>query len=296
MLLLKLAYEGEQYFIEDIQSIRNILKEKNITIGISESIENNTHFVKIFCDDDDYNDRLKSIIYLYISNILYKVVIDVFKKREMFEYLTDTYFFLKHDELLEVEEDIMNVLNLKEAISDETSIYCINRINTIIENIRECIEENEEININGFITFRMKELIGEIERVIDKVVEKYMVEKEYKEFIKLLKYFVDIQESRIEEVNLIIESNGEYRITDSYGADIFQDFISDLSECKIGNNVNVEDVIISGLITNSPNKIVIHNSKMCLNKEFLDTIENVFGERVTYCNECKICNRNKIKI
>ncbi|MBK1809242.1 putative sporulation protein YtxC [Clostridium sp. YIM B02505] len=296
MLLLKLAYEGEQYFIEDIQNIRNMLKEKNITIGISESLENNTHFVKIFCDDDDYNDRLKSIIYLYISNILYRVVIDVFKKREMFEYLTDTYFFLKHDELLEVEEDIMSVLNMQEAISDETSVYCMNRINSIIEVIRACIEENDEININGFITFRMKELIGEIERIIDKVVEKYMVEKEYKEFIKLLKYFVDIQESRIEEVNIIIEDDGGYKITDSNGKDIFQDFVSDLSECKLGAGVNVEDVIISGLITNCPEKIIIHNRELCLNREFLDTISNVFEERVDYCDDCKICEKNKIKI
>ena len=35
----------------------------------------------------------------------------------------------------------------------------------------------------------MRELREDIEEIIDKVVEKYMVEKEYKEFIRLLKIF-----------------------------------------------------------------------------------------------------------
>lgn len=296
MLLIKLAYEGEQKFIKDIQDIRTLMKEKNITIGISESIEGNTHFVKIFCDDKDYSEKLVSIINLYISNILYKVVIDVFKKKELFEYLMDTYFFLKHEELLEVEGRIMDMLYGKEAISDETSIYCMNRMNNIVDTIKNCIEENNELNINGFITFRMRELIGEIEKIIDKIIEKYMVEKEYREFIKLLKYFVDIQESKIDELNLIVNKDGGYDIRDAYGMDIFKDFINDLGEYKVSANVNMEDVIISGLITNSPRKVIIHNKQNCTNQEFIDTIVNVFGERVRFCNECELCQKNIIKI
>ena len=33
-------------------------------------------------------------------------------------------------------------------------------------------------------------------------------EKEYNEFIKLLKYFVDIQDCKLEEVNIIVQRNG----------------------------------------------------------------------------------------
>ena len=52
----------------------------------------------------------------------------------------------------------------------------------------------------------MKELRSDIEEIIDKVIEGYMVEKEYKEFIKLLKYFVDIQESKIDLINIVIDN------------------------------------------------------------------------------------------
>lgn len=296
MLLMKLTYDGEQNFIEDIQELQNLLKEKKISIGIVESIEGNTHFVKLICDDNNYSEKLENILDLYMSNILYKVVIETFRRQEIYEYLTDTYFFLKHEELLEVEESVMGVLSCKEGISDDTNVYCMNRVNSIIEKIKSCIEENREININGFIRFRMKELVTDIEMVIDKVVEKYMVEKEYKEFIKLLKYFVEIQDSKIEELNIIITPGGAYEIKDSYGNDIFKDFVSELSECKLGDTINIEDVIISGLITNAPRKVIIHKKEYCTNEEFLDTIVNVFGTRVVICNNCTLCTTEKIKI
>jgi putative sporulation protein YtxC len=151
------------------------------------------------------------------------------------------------------------------------------------------------ININGFITFRMRELREDIEKVIDKVVEKYMVEKEYKEFIRLLKYFVDIQDSKIEKINILISNGSSYIVIDGSGDDIFSTFLKDLSECKLGIDASVEDIIISGLITNAPNHIVIHGKEYCSNKEFIDTITNVFGDRVTFCNECELCSSTKTK-
>ncbi|MBM6839415.1 putative sporulation protein YtxC, partial [Clostridium saudiense] len=137
-----------------------------------------------------------------------------YRKKEMFEFLMENYFFLKQEEILEVEDIIMSVLKGEATVNDDRMIYCLNKVNSIIEKIKECLEENEEINIQGFITFRMKELRQGIEDIIEKVVEEYMVEKEYKEFVKLLKYFVDIQESRIDEINIFIQDGGGYIIKD----------------------------------------------------------------------------------
>ncbi|WP_426349498.1 putative sporulation protein YtxC [Alloiococcus sp. CFN-8] len=293
MILLKLAYEGDINIVDKIQSMRQNFKSKNMIIGISEYIERNTHFINIICDDKDYTETLEKMVYLYISNILYKVIIDYFRNKEMYELLTDNYYFLKHDELIEIEAKVMEILRGEDVTMDETYIYCMNRINNIIEKIKDCIEEKREINVNGFIIFRFKDLIEDIQAVVDKVVEKYMIEKEYNEFIKLLRYFVDVQESKIYEVNIHINKYGEYSLLDSYGKDIFQDFINDISENRFNGMGNVEDIMISGLITNSPRKVIIHGSKYCLNKEFLETINNVFLDRVLYCEGCSLCSSIK---
>ena len=203
------------------------------------------------------------MIYLYISNILYNIVIEKYREKELFNFLTETYFFLKQEEILEVEEMIMKVLRSEENLKDEKMIFCISKINSIIEKIKTCLEENEEINIKGFITFRMKELREDIEDIVDKVVEEYMVEKEYKEFVKLLKYFVDIQESKIEKINIYIHEGGGYVLKDGYGNDIFGDFMKELSECRIDTEAEIEDIIISGLITNAPKQVIIHHKENC---------------------------------
>jgi putative sporulation protein YtxC len=296
MLLLTVVYEGEEDIINEISEIKNFFKAKNIVLGISESISGNTHFVKVFCSDEDFNNKVVGTFNLYMANVLYKVVISEFYNKEMYNFLTDTYFFLKNDELREVEQLSMKALRGEGAILDESSIYCINRKNNVIDKIVQCIEENNEINITGFITFRMKDLREDLESIIDKVVEKYMVEKEYSEFIKLLKYFVEIQESKIDEVNIIIDKSGNYQIRDADGKDIMAEFLSDLSESRVSGTANIEDIIISGLITNSPKTVRIHCAENCNNKEILDTIKNVFTDRVIMCQECKLCKKSKEKV
>ena len=283
MLVLKLAYSEELDFIEELQGLRGLLKKKSINIGLVESLEKNTHIIKIICDDDNYNEKIRKKIIMYVSNIMYKIIIEKYRKKELFEFLTDNYFFLRQCELLEAEEIIMKVLRLENSNKDTDFLYYSNIINEIIDKIKICIEENNEFNINGFLLFRMKELRSNIEIIIDRIIENYIIDKEYEEFIRLLKYFVNIQDSKLQEVNLTIQTLGGYSLTDGNGKDILDEFLKELAGCKIGVDANMEDIIISGLITNSPEHIIIHSKEKCLNKEFIDTIVKVFGNKVTFC-------------
>ena len=210
MLVLKLAYSEELDFIEELQGLRELLKKKSINIGLVESLEKNTHIIKIICDDDNYNEKIRKKIIMYVSNIMYKIIIEKYRKKELFEFLTDNYFFLRQSELLEAEEIIMKVLRLENSNKDTDFLYYSNIINKIIDKIKICIEENNEFNINGFLLFRMKELRSNIEIIIDRIIENYIIDKEYEEFIRLLKYFVNIQDSKLQEVNLTIQTLGGF--------------------------------------------------------------------------------------
>lgn len=298
MVVLNLAFNKDFEFVNDIQNLKEVLKKSNINIGIAEREENDLHLIKIICEDEDYNENLCKKVNLYISNVLFKVVVNEYRKKEMFQFLSDTYFFLKHEEILKIEENVIDILNMNEKPDNEIFIYCFNKINDIIEKIKECIDENKEINIDGFITFRMRELREDIECIIDKIVEKYIVEKEYEEFIRLLKYFVDIQESKIDLVNIEINDYGLYVIEDEKGRDIFNLFLKELGDSELNLlDANIEDIIISGLITNVPKKIKITGYKNCKNIEFINTIVNVFGDRVELINEVSkknYINKNKV--
>ncbi|WP_297635523.1 putative sporulation protein YtxC [uncultured Clostridium sp.] len=281
MLVLKLAYMGDLDFIKELQDLKTLLKKKEIVIGLVEQIEGETHIIKVLCEEE--SEEIQKKVKLYISDLLYRMVIKDYKRREMFQLIKDTYFFLKQDEILEIEVLVMETLYRENKIGDDIGLYCEEKINEIILKINECLNENNELNINGFITFRMRSLREDIEDVIDKVIQKYMVDKEYNEFIKLLKYFVEIQDSKIEKINIIIDKEGSYRIEDEGGKDIFEQFTKEIGDSKIGIDANIEDVIISGLITNAPKEVLIMGRKNCINKEFIKTVECVFNEKVIYC-------------
>ncbi|HAT4280507.1 putative sporulation protein YtxC [uncultured Clostridium sp.] len=280
MLLMTLCYEEEKNLIKDMQNIKNVLKSKGIIIGVSESISYGTHFVKIYYGNSEFDENMRATIMLYISNVIYNVIVEHYREKEMLHYINENYFFLKHDEILDIDLAINKILKGDQKICSDKDFYCLNKINDIIENIKEFILENDYINIEGFITFRMKNFLKDIECIIDKVVEDYMIEKEYNEFIKLLKYFVDIQDCKLEEVNIIVQKNGSYEVKDSKGLNIFKDFLNEITDAAEVGIINTEDIIISGLITNVPKKIKIYNEEYCINKEFIQTIKSVFGERV----------------
>lgn len=290
MVLLTIIYESGLDIAPNIQDVVEIFKNKDINLGICESQNNNTHFIKIICDDKIYSESLVEKVNYYISDCIYDIIIRFICEDDIYKFILDNYFFLNEKEIREIEKEIINILKYDKPLKQESDIYYENRKNYILLKIKSCLEENRQINIDGYITFRVKELMGDIEDISNKVVENYMIEREYNEFIKLLKYFVDIQDSKMDKLNIIISKEGTYDVKDDKGNSILNTFVSDILENEFNDpSINTEDIIISGLITNVPKSIIIHGSSYCLNKEFIETIKNVFTYRVELCDGCNEC-------
>ncbi|MGH4139420.1 putative sporulation protein YtxC [Clostridium sp.] len=294
MLLLTVVYNSSmECIIDEIKDIKKCFEHKKMILGISESIIDNTHFIKFFCDDDNLSYSSIKTFNLNVANMLYKIVTMEFCKKEMNGFLAETYFFLPYEEIKRIIPKIQESLLSEGAISSPSMVYCINRKNIIMDKITKCIEENNEINISGFLTFRTKELKSDLECIVDKVIEEYMVDKEYNEFIKLLKYFVEIQESKLDEVNIIIEKNGDYYLKDEEGNDLVGNMQMELPEIQFDLKENREELIISTMITTAPKKVIIHCVENCKNKELIQTISKVFENKVHYCDECSACEKIK---
>ncbi|WP_291571967.1 putative sporulation protein YtxC [Clostridium sp. UBA4548] len=299
MLLLELIDNSNRdYMVEDIKDMITYFNKKNVTLDMSVSFEQGKQLIKIQGDDKKYDNKMIKLINLHLGNVLYKVIIDEFYKNNIGKLLTESFPFLKFDDIKALKEMVYRALRDEDEKVDETVIYFMNRKNNVIEKIVQCLEENNEVNVQGLLTFRMKDFKEDLESIVEKVVEKYMVEKEYNEFIKLLKYFVEVQESKLQEVHIMIDEKGDYIVKDEFGNDILNNLIDELYETKYTAKVTSEDLIISGLITTAPQRVIIHSVHNCINKELIETIKNVFENRVSYCNDCKQCEalRSKAKI
>lgn len=297
MLLLTLVYKKERDgLISDIHEMIEYFRSRKIVIGISESLLKDTHFLKFYCEnlEHDCNKNILNNFNLYIANIIYRIVIDEYYPNEMVGFISESYFFLKGEEIEELKEKAYDALKSDGKIINENSVYFINKKNSMVKKIQNCIMENNSINIEGFLTFRLRELNSDIEGIVDKTVESFMVEKEYNEFIKLLKYFVEIQESKIDEVHIINKKDGSYEVKDRYGSNIMEKLKAEIGKIKYPGEAKLDDMLISALITNCPKRIVIHCSENNPNKELMETIKNVFEERVTFTSSSRIL-KTKIK-
>lgn len=290
MLVMTLVYdELKGDLFKDINRLKDKFEKKNTLIGLSENKISGLNMIKTYCNDENVNKKLINNIKYEVADIIYNRIINNYFDGGLEDYIYENYFFLKFDEIIDVKSYCLEALRCNGDIRNDNSIYCLSKKIGIVRTIAESLIEIEELNIDGFITFRMAIFKAEILDIVDNAIESYMAAKEYKEFIKLLRNFIEIQESKIEELNIVIEKNGNYLTLDKNGNDIMEELKFDIYNSTLYKKINTEDVIISGLITTSPKKIILHGVENAINKEFVETIKNIFQERVEVCNGCEIC-------
>ena len=153
------------------------------------------------------------------------------------------------------------------------------------------ILENKSIILDGFVNFRIPEYLDSLDYIVDFSVNKYIIEKEYTEFINLLKLYVDSKESDCNLVHLIY-TNGESILLDEKKNIIpLSDNMFDakyLSDITFSSN----DYALNTLLTLIPKKIEIH--LLSFEDEFINTLKLVFGTRISICTDCNICRTYKV--
>jgi len=122
--------------------------------------------------------------------------------------------------------------------------------------------------------------------MIDISVNQYIIEKEYTEFISLLKTYIHTAESTINILHLIY-SNGESILLDenknivSITDNIFNaKYLSDIS-------FSSNDFALNTLLSMVPEKLDIHIIDE--EDEFIETLKLIFENRIKICKDCNIC-------
>ncbi|SHK27311.1 putative sporulation protein YtxC [Caminicella sporogenes DSM 14501] len=265
----------------------------------SDIIKNGRYNTIYFYIDDCINndkDKVKDFINFfkhYAAIVIADYIIDVLELEMAKKILKNNYCFLKPVERKIIIEELNKSLENEFYDGNVYVPYKVNRKAKILYELLEFLSIEEIINVNGFVKFRLQNYIEDLSRVLEKVVEKYMKEKEYKEFIKLLRYFVNIQEPKMDVINIVVDKAGRYHFYDKNLKAIRDSSINDLTDDLKDNNLNGDDLLISSLINIAPRKIIIHYISNIKNNEIIETIKNIFDDRLHICNNCRICNLNK---
>jgi putative sporulation protein YtxC len=201
------------------------------------------------------------IIQKYEQKILYKII---YRNIEFFSSSQKKEIYTRVSKRLEIDE----------------TFYALRR-EMIEDKLKEYFSEENKIIINGFVIFRLNEYFSKLEEYILNEIDQYLIEKDYDEFLELIKYFVDITNPKCSFIDAYYDGSA-YHIYDENHVEITDEYASDLLDSCNDVFVTPDDVFLSLLISIAPEKICIHDADRIPNKELLSTIQKVFGKRVAY--------------
>jgi putative sporulation protein YtxC len=146
------------------------------------------------------------------------------------------------------------------------------------------------LNIEGFIRFRASGYSNQIKETVTYAVDEWIVDRQYQEFISLLKYFVDVQEAKVPFVHLVHRGNQQFMLLNAQLQPLERIESSAFALGMVDQELHVEDVIVSTLIHASPGKLYIHTSSP--DQQVIRTIATIFDGRAEICRSCSICIQN----
>ncbi len=272
---------------EKLENDCKTLTQEGFRVVIEELNKGGYTFLGLNISDGELSfrnfERIKNVLKNSVSQILADWIINNEEHRLINKIVTHNYFYFNHDEQATVESNALKALGASPAV----------RYRLILSRILDYLDNHHELVLEGFLNFRLKDYRLQLSQAIDKVVDDFMMELEYKEFIRVLRYFVDAQEPRLEEAHVVIGAGSLYKIYDSHGKVINNQYLENnlLQNHSAGEPdiLNYEDLLISALITIAPRNIMVHSTNRSRDKEILETIKCVFENRVVVCEGCELC-------
>lgn len=218
-------------------------------------------------------DKFKNIVISLASD----TIIEFYEDNIIKKMISVNYFYFDEYERKAIYENCEEFL-----LQSREEIY-----ETLFKELKNYVKEKRNIYLEGIVNFRISEYIRLLDNIVDMGVNKYIIEKEYKEFINLLKIYVNSAECKTDTLHLIY-SNGESILLDK------EKNIINLEKNSINNvkylsdiSFSSNDIALNTLLSMLPKRIEIH----IIDKEdeFINTLKLIFEAKVKICTDCNIC-------
>ena len=213
--------------------------------------------------------------YSTISDLLTCLTFDSLEYDFLRKIALQNYFYFDSIEINQVLDICEEVL----CDSDEFSFE--NRYSLLFDNFYNHISTNKKLYLNGFLFFQNKKYFKYLENTVDIAVNKFIIEREYLEFISLLRIYINSHSSGINLVSLYYNSSKPALFDENNNV---IDINDDLFDMKYMSDISFSsnDYILNALLTLIPKKIIVHLADSSID-EFINTLSLIFENRITIC-------------
>ena len=217
--------------------------------------------------------------------VLTEAIIKFYEENELKKMITLNYFYFS-----KIEQSLI-LKNCLNYIENPNNLEFSTRKEQIYISLLKFINENKSFILDGFFDFRLQSYKKILEYVVDTSVNNFIVEKEYMEFINLLKIYINSKPSSCNCLHLLYKNNEATLLDSEYNPISAKDYFLEakyLSDISFSSN----DYILNALLNLLPKKLYIHlidNSD-----EFINTLNSIFENRISICTHCSLCTKHKI--
>lgn len=226
------------------------------------------------------------LFYTKLATILSYLVIDYFETDIIKNILNANYFYFDHSESHKILE------LCTENLCEDEEFSFQNRQLILFDIFYDYITKHHSIILTGFINFRLENYRNLLEDLVDFSVNEFIIEREYLEFISLLRLYIN-SEPPSPHVTHLISFEHDISLLDENmkPIDINKNSLNAkyLSDVSFSNN----DYILNTLLKLLPQKIYLHQISPLSNLDFINTLQLIFKERIEICHDCNLCNLYK---
>ena len=234
-----------------------------------------------------YKGKSLDSFYSTFSKILASTIIEFYEKNIIKHIINSNYFYFTDIEQKKIFDIVIDYIYNNKL----TESYI--RKDSIIISCIEYFSINKSAILDGFVNFRINDYIKIIDYIVDMAVNKFVIDREYTEFIDLLKCYINSKDFGTSTVHLIYQ-NKESILLDEFKKSIRLDdsilnskFLSDIT-------FSSNDYTLNTLLTLLPQKIYIHLIDD-IQDEFINTLKLIFDDRIFLCDDCNICKLYKLE-
>lgn len=267
--------------------IINYLQKSFEKIGLNDtyiSIKKFKHFNNIIIHHQG-NEYTK--FYSYLSNTITKAIIKYCEEDLILSNINLNYFYFNSYEKKKILENTLNLL-----LDDTNSKLRYDYINN---DIFKNINSNRSLYLQALINFKLNDYINFLNNQIDIAVNKFLIDKEYIEFVNILRLYIksETENSKVDHLHLIYKDKVSIITDDNKNIVSCNDNITKakyVSDISFSSN----DFALNTLLNLIPKSITIHLVDGYPD-EFITTLKLIFQDRVKICEDCDICNMYKCR-
>ncbi|HHY16728.1 MAG TPA: hypothetical protein GX524_01505 [Firmicutes bacterium] len=224
-----------------------------------------------------------------MANGLSDIIIDEYEELLVVSLVDGNYGYLAARDREILKKKILRRLDNGAVSSGNLRTYQRSqRKSRVWAKLAEYLEREDQIILEGFITFRLKEYLEELFDLVDHIVEEYLIDREYREFLRLLRHFMKKQKNPLPVINIVRNSDSKYVILDSQLQQVQGDIRLFLERNTDFLGLGIDDLVVSAVVTLAPHEVIWHGSAE--NSPCFDLINDLFDQTVVVCKGCELDN------